>query len=40
MTCEICQKQGKTVHVKNSPADIGKYICINCIVDKVEYGLI
>jgi len=40
MACEVCQKPGKTIHVRNYPTDMGKLMCINCIVDNVEYALI
>ena len=40
MACEICLKNRKTVYVRNYPTETGKLMCINCIVDKVEYALI
>ena len=40
MACEICLKNRKTVYVRNYPTETGKLMCINCIVDKVEYAVI
>ena len=38
--CEVCQKPGKTIHVRNYPTDTGKLICIDCLVENVEYAVI
>ena len=40
MTCEICLKNKKTVHVRNYPTDTGKLMCIDCLVENVEYAVI
>ena len=40
MACEICLKNRRTVYVRNYPTDTGKLMCINCLVENVEYALI